>query len=268
MTCEEFVPFMDAYVDHELDDQDIREVEMHLESCSRCKESVNYQIAYKEGIKRHLAIRAPESLESKMWSFIEEQHALDAEAEVAEESNVVALEPKKKRSLGWILAPIAAAFVAVLMVPNLTVSPASSTTTPVIEQTLEWHRGNYPIEVAGPDAHEVAGWFGDKVDFPMTLPDLGPQSTILGARIAHVQDRRAALVVYEVDGKRVSVLIFDGSDLTVPSEFVKRVNERDMVLMNQNGYELAVIQHDGVTYSVAGDLPESRFVNLVSQSFH
>jgi len=263
MKCDDFMPFLDAYVDQELDEQDVREAEVHLGSCHACREAVSYQTAFKEGLRESLHISMPPGLESRVWDYISSSSF--------EEPQVIELPVRSTRrriaAYGWIAAPLAAALAAVLLLPVLTVSPASSASTPVIDQTLDWHRGNFPIEVTGPDSDQVVAWFGDKVDFPVRLPDFGSRATILGARIAHVQDRRAAYVVYEVDGTRLSVMMFNGEGLTVPVDHVRRVNQRDMVLVNQNGYEVAVVQEGGVTYTVAGELPEARFVGLVSESF-
>lgn len=264
MKCDDFMPFLDAYVDQELDEQDVREAEVHLASCHACREAVSYQIAFKERLKESLLTSMPSGLEGRVWDFISKS-GTDEAVEVIDLPAV----SKRRRiaAYGWIAAPLAAALAAVLLLPALTISPASSASTPVIEQTLDWHRGSFPIEVTGPDADQVVGWFGDKVDFPVRLPDFGSRATILGARIAHVQDRRAAYVVYEVDGTRLSVMMFNGEGLTVPVDHVRRVNQRDMVLVNQDGYEVAVVQDGGVTYTVAGELAEDRFLALVTESF-
>jgi anti-sigma factor RsiW len=258
MTCDDFMPFMDAYVDHELDEQDAREAEVHLESCEKCRQVVTYQVAFKDHFKQVLKERAPGTLEERLWASID--------AEPVASPVVVDMRSRILKN-SWVAAPLAAAMVAIVLLPVMTISPASSTNTPVIEQTLDWHRGNFPIEVNGPDPKTVAAWFGDKVDFPVRLPNFGAEATIVGARIAHVQDRRAAYVVYNVDGTRLSVILFNGEGLTVPSEHIKRVNARDMVLLNQRGYEVAVVQEGGVTYSIAGELPEARFVGLVTDTF-
>ncbi len=263
MTCDDFMPFMDAYVDQELDEQDAREAELHLEACAKCRQVVTYQVAFKDHLKQVLKERVPNTLEERLWASIDAE-PLPESLVVA--PNVVSMRAKILKN-SWVAAPLAAAMAAILLLPTMTISPASSTNTPVIEQTLDWHRGNFPSEVNGPDATKVVAWFGDKVDFPVRLPNFGPQATILGARIAHVQDRRAAYVVYDVDGTRLSVMLFNGEGLTVPSEHIKRINSRDMVLLNQRGYEVAVVQEGGVTYSIAGELPEARFVGLVTDTF-
>lgn len=132
---------------------------------------------------------------------------------------------------------------------------------------MDWHVGNYPIEVTGPDSARVTHWFRDKVDFPVRLPQFaGRQVNLLGGRIAHVADRRAAYLVYEVDGVRLSVLVFDGEGLTIPSDRIREVGGRDVALLNNKGYEVAVLQDGGVTYTLTSELSEPAFVELVAAS--
>lgn len=266
MKCEDFAPFIDAYVDQELDEQDLVEMEIHLAHCDSCRERVSLQLRMKEGFKACLGQeKAPDALRERIFSQLEE---------ISLEDNVVAMPEVAKsedpssswlRRLSWVAAPLAAAVALVIVLPAFTVAPASSGTTPVVEQTIDWHQGNFPIEVTGPDADNVSRWFRNKVDFPVRPLTFASQrhANLLGGRIAHVQDRRAAYLLYEVDGTRLSVLVFDGQGMTVPAEQVREINGRDVFVSNRNGYEVAVLQKNGVTYAVTSELPEDEFLGLV-----
>lgn len=273
MTCEELIPFIDAYVDQELDDSDLRDMEVHLEECQACRGRVAYQVSFKDHFKQVMsATVAPAEFKQNLMAQLA---AVDAERHVepvVEPAPAAAvLAPTRSRGQwlrhAWVAAPLAAALGLVVVVPNFTVAPASSDVLPVVEQTVDWHSGNFPIEVTGPDAQGVTRWFRDKVDFPVRLPHFDHQrATLLGARLAHVQDRRAAYVVYEVDGTRLSVMMFDGQGLTVPSDRIRTVGSRDMMVVNQRGYEVAMLQDDGVTYTITSELPEPQFLSLVAGS--
>ncbi len=269
MTCEDFAPFIDAYVDHELDEQDLVEMEIHLARCDSCREQVAVQVRMKEEFKACLGQeRAPEALRERIFAQLEEV-ALEDDAIIALEPSPAASENPPSswlRRLSWVAAPLAAAVALVLALPAFTVAPASSGTTPVVEQTIDWHQGDFPIEVTGPESEDVSRWFRNKVDFPVRPLSFEQSATLLGGRIAHVQDRRAAYLLYEVDGTRLSVLAFDGQGLTVPADEIRSVNGRDLFISNQNGYEVAILQQDGVTYAVTSELPEAAFLELVSSA--
>lgn len=269
MTCEELIPFLDAYVDQELDAQDLRDMEVHLSECGPCRDRVNYQVQFKNHFKEVLEeTRAPEDFRARLLEALAAEGPaveFDEVAPVVEERRPVSRTAWLKHA--WVAAPLAAAIGLVVVVPNFTVAPASSDVVPIVEQTVDWHSGNFPIEVTGPDAQNVATWFKDKVDFPVRLPRFASDRvTLLGARLAHVQDRRAAYLVYEVDGTRMSVMVFDGQGLAVPSDRIRHVGDRDMMVVNQRGYEVALLQDDGVTYTITSELPEKQFLKLVSDS--
>ncbi len=279
MTCEDFIPFIDAYVDQEFDERERAEMEMHLRSCPECRELVEFQVGLKQQFKACLEERAPESLRERIFRDIEQQQAAasEHEAETSESAEVVELPTPHEEPAtddrpwllryGWIAAPLAAALAIAILLPSFTVAPAKSGQLPIVEQTVDWHVGNYPIEVTGPDSSEVSYWFRNKVDFPVRLPQFAEKDVnLLGGRIAHVRDRRAAYLLYEVDGTRLSVLVFDGDGLTIPSDKIRAVAGRDVALLNSKGYEVAVLQDGGVTYTLTSELPQKEFVSLVSSS--
>lgn len=282
MTCEEFIPFIDAYVDQEFDERELVEMELHLSSCAGCKEHVDYSVQLKRAVKECLeSERAPAGLKEAIFSDIEARSAdLEEEAALLAAPRFAAVAapqlpaPAQKAPVivryGRVVVPLAAAVAVMIALPSFTVAPAKSGQLPIVEQTVDWHVGNYPIEVTGPDAGRVAQWFRNKVDFPVRLPHFAPdrQVNLLGGRIAHVQDRRAAYLLYEVDGTRLSVLVFNGEGLTIPGDKIRTVGGRDLALLNNKGYEVALLQDSGVTYTITSELAEPEFVSLVSSTLH
>lgn len=279
MTCDDFIPFTDAYVDQEFDEREHAEMEVHLSMCDDCRERVDFQVKLKQQFKACLEEKAPESLRARIFEELEHHQAsLVTEADESEtaiqEADVVELPSSSSNDdrpwlarYGWIAAPLAAAVALVFFLPAFTVAPAKSGQLPVVEQAVDWHAGNYPIEVTGPDSARVTQWFRNKVDFPVRLPQFADrQVNLLGGRIAHVQDRRAAYLLYEVDGTRMTVLLFDGDGLTIPSDKIRSVEGREVAVLNSNGYEIALLQDSGVTYTITSELSEGEFLSVVSSS--
>lgn len=276
MTCEDFVPFIDAYVDQEFDERERAEMEVHLSTCAECRRRVEFEVKMKRELKACLEERAPDALRERIFRELELQAAEVPAAPMEVAAEVVTLQPaaanddvrrpRMSRALG-LVAPLAAVVALAFVLPSFTVAPAKSGQLPVVEQTVDWHVGNYPIEVTGPDSARVTHWFRDKVDFPVRLPQFaGRQVNLLGGRIAHVLDRRAAYLVYEVDGVRLSVLVFDGEGLTIPSDRIRDVAGRDVALLNNKGYEVAVLQDAGITYTLTSELAEPEFLDVVASS--
>jgi anti-sigma factor RsiW len=87
------------------------------------------------------------------------------------------------------------------------------------------------LEVSGPPT-AIASWFGDKIAFPVTLPEV-PGYELQGARLVAVDGKPAALVVYENEAARryVSLLTF-----TAPVD--------DLVGLTQSGNFTTATQAD------------------------
>lgn len=144
-------------------------------------------------------------------------------------------------------------------------APNSNT---IVTESVQWHQRNLPIEVTGPSDEQVRYWFRDKVNFPVRLPRFDRAShrqvNLLGARLSHLREKQAAYVVYESDGNKVSVMVFDGQG-------VKRLApapRQDPRVYNANGYNVAIVEDNGVTYSITSELPREDMVQLVDAAFH
>ena len=261
MNCDDFTPFIDAYIDGEFDERDRVEFEAHLAHCEACKQEVDFQLQFKQHLKVSLQEdRAPQALRHNILAALEQEAA-----QIQQEEQEAARAESRRRRKIWA-APLAASMAILLFLPAFTIAPASSKQLPVIEQTVDWHQGNLPLEVQGTQ-DQVARWFHGKVDFPVRLPHFKHDSArLLGARIANVQDRRAAYLLYDIDGARMSVMVFRGDGLKVPSDKVRNISGRDVALMNANGYEVAVMQDNGVTYTMTTELDKNKFVTLMEEA--
>lgn len=266
MKCSDFRPFIDAYIDGELDERDSGELEAHLSDCDECRQAVEHQAALKDAVSRCLSDgeqQAPTELRERIESAVQ--------SEGAASGNWLARAANRNR-WQWVAAafPVVAGVAAMVwMMSAMTVAPAASGGVPAVEQTVNWHKAGYPVEVKGPEAKRVAEWFRGKVDFPVRLPSFqGRDVEVIGGRIAQIQNHHAAYVAYDLDGARVSVMVFHaGADVQVPAKQIRRVGDRDVAFMNSNGYEVAVIQDAGLTYTMTSDLPEPALIEVVRSSF-
>jgi mycothiol system anti-sigma-R factor len=263
--CQDFAPFIDAYLDGEFAEREQIEFETHLEHCDACRAEVESRLELRETFRACLSSEeAPDELREHIMAGLDEI-SCGADEPTPEPT---AAAPSWRSRAALALAPLAACAALVFLVSNFTtIAPATSEPPPVIEQTVEWHRGNFPIEVEDSDPREISGWFRGRVDFPVRLPHFSARDVSLqGARLAHVQDRRAAYVHYEVDGHKLSVMMFHGDGLKVPSDKIRSVDGRDFVLMNNHGYDVALVQDGGITYTMTSELPEDRFLSIVESS--
>ena len=258
--CEDFTPFIDAYIDEEFGERERADMEAHLDNCDGCRRKVQAQLTFKTQLQKHLGdSKAPESLRQKVLTGLD-----DVQLELEENSSRPWFTMSRA---GWVAGPLAAVVALAVVLPEFTVAPAASNPAPVIDHTVDWHQGNFPLEVTTADPGEAQEWFEDKVDFSVRIPQFNDDRVnLLGGRIAHIEDRRAAFLLYEVDGARLSAILFDGDGVKVPRDRLRRVQDRDIAWLNQQGYGVAVVQDSGVTYAMTSDLSEERFLGLVADS--
>ena len=257
MTCEEVQRFAEAYADGEFGEPEQVELEAHLDGCPDCSRVIATQQAFRQFLRE---------------SFSEEE----APAHLREAISVSIRAPSDQR---LALSPrsligLAAALFVTFMIPGLlqknlvddTFSYESS--IPVIEASVDWHRRSLPVEVTGPDANTVSQWFHDKVDFPVNLPEFhtAHASNVLGGRLTHLNNQNAAHIVYDVEGSKVSVIMFaNNGDLQLPRRKQELVGE-DYFRGTSSGYNVALFDNNGVTYSITTDLPAQSFNSLVSNA--
>lgn len=138
------------------------------------------------------------------------------------------------------------------------VAGTSSFASPVVGESVAWHRRSVPVEVVGPDPNAVRRWFSDKVSFAVTIPEIDGPARLLGGRLSHVRQYEAAYLLYEVNGSKLSVMLFDAGDLEDETNFSNKT-----FVDNSNGYNVAIREKSGVTYTFTSDMNAEELADLV-----
>lgn len=279
MDCGEFQRFVHAYIDGEFEPEDAEPLEEHASTCDTCRQLAEREASFRHHIKQtYTSEPAPEELRRRLAAVLEARDAM-ALAAAAPPALVVSRAAPRWRRLEWVIGPalaLAAALVLVVLARGAFEAPAAPQATPdaaassapIIAEAVTWHRRNLPIEVTGPSTVRVRHWFDGKVDFPVRLPEFDRQETgavnLLGARLGHVKERQAAYVVYEVQGNKMSVIAFDGRDLVATQ---RPDRGQPIVFENAGGYNVALVEDNGITYSITSELPRADMEKLVQAAF-
>lgn len=256
MNCAEFDRFAEAYVDGEFDPAGRAEMDTHLERCEECNRHVASLETCRALVRSSLApVSAPHTLKQSIRAVVRRQRSADPVL------------------TGWSLAALGIALLAALIMPKVWQNDTSDLlgeepeTAPIVEATIDWHQRNLPVEVTGPDTEAIRQWFDDKVDFPVRLPTFasGRSTSVLGGRLSQINNRSAAHVLYEVNGTKVSVVLFQlGEELHIP---VRRGPQPfDYFWDTRNGYNVALFTDNGVSYAIATELPQPNFSRLMSNA--
>ena len=289
ISCEIVRRHVDAVVDGEVDPDTQIEFEQHLDGCGPCRVHLSFARSFKKQVKEAAADwpGAPPGLASRI------QRSLDAEdarrAAAAPDAPVGASETERPPlGLGGVrlvplrakyTVPAAAAAVALavlaareggnpiateegLRVDTASAAPGSS----IFEDVVRRHSSEHPAEVSGPPT-QVASWFRGKLQFPVRPIEFnGPDVRLVGARISNVRDREAAAFFYTVQGHRVTVMVFEPP--APVDRLARRANVRGRGIWygSAHGHTVPVVEHDGLTYAIAGDLDRRSLLMLAASA--
>jgi mycothiol system anti-sigma-R factor len=249
LRCAGISRFVDTYLDGEFAETDRAEFEGHLNECDLCRGKVRVQAEWKSAIKAaapHEA--APAALRNRV-------------------ARSIARESKPMLSWrAWAVRAMPAA-AAVGLLATFMISKVQW--SPVAADVVAKHQKMMPIEISGSGGNElVKKWYADKVDFPVRVPQLCKQAacTLRGGRLASIGDKQAAYLVYDVNGDKVSVFIFDASDLPIETRRKTVIDNREVYFDQEHGYNVALFRDRGVGYAIASDLDQEQMVKMVSSS--
>lgn len=246
MNCKEARKFLDAYGDGELAPSSMIDVENHIESCESCGAVSILNQRLKKELNRLGDVKAPEHLRLKI------------EAMRKEKSNVT-------RLILIAAVPLAAAASLLMILASPFSSGPKEQLDQVVHDVVARHAGELPMEVTGPDPIEAASWFRGKVDFPVKAPNLNlKKASFQGARLSNVRAHQAAHMTYNVDGHRVTLMIFNRQRSQFSGGRRIKVADKDVLMGRQNGFNVAVLLDGDMAYALSSDLPQDRLISLIN----
>jgi len=196
MACDSWRGKLDAYVDGELTPADARAFSQHLRECPTCTAEALERVQ----IKRAVASAG-------------KLYVVSAELR----RKVLKSASSKLRSQSrWAWAVVAAPAVLVVIVSVLVYLSAARQKTGsqhVLSELTDLHvaalASATPVDVLSTDRHTVKPWFEGKIPFTFNLPELqGTEFTLIGGRVAYLEQSAGAQLIYQIRKHRISVFIF------------------------------------------------------------
>lgn len=294
ISCRVVSRHVDAHVDGELDTTTQVEFDSHLASCPHCREEAALTRAIKAETKRALGgTRAPDALRRKLLAALAQAPAAPPTVEASARESAPPIEPSapapaptQRREIprGYVVAaryvvPAAAAAVVFAAFATQRGDGASDTSPraqramaaamPLFEEVVRRHASEYPAEVHGSE-REVSRWFRGRLGFqarPVVFD--GGDAELVGARISNVREQDAAAFYYDVDGHRVTVIVFEPPADVREMRFGAqraRVGNQDVYYRQVHGYTVPMVQADGLTYAFTGDLDSQSMIQLAAHA--
>lgn len=258
MLCEDVQKLIHPYVDGELgndaagDGDERASFERHLSGCRACRDLASYQTMFKSALRQRMPRKqAPADLVARIRGDL---------------ARMPVPVPAWRRQL-WRATPVVAA-AAILLLLGVSLH-RRGTTSAVVSSSIQKHTSELPVEIASRDADSVRTWFRGKVAFPVRAPHFAaePAAQLVGARLSNLRDRDAAYLVYEINGAKVSVFVFDPSLVELGEDDGYRMVSGRKVYLDEHGpYNVALFSDRGVGYAITGDVDEQTMLRLVSAS--
>jgi anti-sigma factor RsiW len=222
------------------------DVDNHVETCESCRALSLVNNRLKSELKKLGEVRAPEHLRVQVSKLRD-----------GGRSRVVRV------AFGAAL-PLAAAASLLIVFGSPFSSEPEEQLSKVVEDVVARHTGELPMEVTGADPVAAASWFRGKVDFPVRAPSLNLQkASFQGARLSNVRAHQAAHMIYNVDGHRVTLMIFNRASTHLTGGRPVKVGDKDVLLGRRNGFNVAVLLDGDMAYALSSDLPQNRLLSLV-----
>ena len=242
MVCEFWKSQLDTYLDGELPEEEARNFDAHVRSCSSCSADALSRVQMKRAI--HIA--------GKRFTPNAEFRRRTQES--------IALKPRRGFRLGWIFA--AAAVVVVLVAGVLTSHylGAQSARDHVFSEIADLHvatlASSSPVDVISTDRHTVKPWFQGKIPFAFNLPELqNTDFTLVGGRMTYLEQTPGAQLIYDVRKHHISVFIFPDGALraNLGGDSISRLNQP---------FNTDTWSQGGLRYFVIGDASAADLDNL------
>ncbi len=250
MNCHEIEPFLHAYLDGEFGEEERVAIVAHLQTCEACQKLALFEEDFIRRLKW-----APSKVSAPPWLKQNIRRAL--------KQNTLT-HGWFYRSWKWTVPTAAAAtlLIAVMVVNQRPKNPDYS----IAEQSIDWHRLHIPMDVRSSSPDSIRRFFQDKVSFAVRPPVFSqPRIELTGARLANLKEYRAAYITYQVDGRRISVFVFDPN--AIPrSTHVTRIGKRKVQWQNVRGYNVVFFTSGKTGYAVTSDLDRQRMLRLIADS--
>lgn len=262
VSCEQASRWTDAWIDGELDPSAALLVEDHLAGCAGCRAEADMIRKLKRGLGALREDCAPTALRFRITA------ALDA-CEREQEAERGAVQ-RRKHGRNFALAGAALAGVVLANGVKLRTGAPATTTAgmlPVVEDIAERHARELPVEVSNSDPAAVTRWFRGKMDIPVRpVMFRGMTARLVGARISNVQDQMAAALTYDVDGRRMTVFVFDNARMPRLEASTAMVHGRPVYTTSAHGYTVTLTEQQGIGYAIASDLPPHECARIVAHA--
>ena len=194
MICREFEPWLQAFVDGELDMETMTAAQAHVSSCPECHGRVDGERRFRALLRQQPQAMAPPELRARLLGLAR-------------------LERRRAAMRLWLGIPAAAAALVLVVVFLMTRGLAPGPAAPMlvdalVDKHLAYAQIEGPAEFTSGEPGAVAAWLRDRVGMRVPVPDYSHAGIrLVGARISETDEQKLAYLLYEKGHMLMSVFM-------------------------------------------------------------
>jgi len=264
--CDDAVNIL-RYLDNEFSGRELETFRAHLQSCPTCKARLEEERAFSTVLHRSRPLyQAPEQLRSQVSEILKQHPAAGNAERIYLQLLRILQRPFPNR---WPYLPSWGVLVTALMVASLFLSFVPGVVRRVhaascVETAIAVHRsylnGSLDPQIQSDSPTLVSAWFAGKVPFDFRLPtarDSNPVYRLAGARVISYRERDAALVIYETQGEKISLLVASNKYATIAGGDEVRSGNLVFHYFSREKFKVITWSNHGLSYALVSSLSAS-----------
>jgi anti-sigma factor RsiW len=265
-SCDDNVNIL-RYLDNELSGPELETFRAHLKICPTCQRRIEEERAFSRVLHRSRPLyRAPDELRNQVSEILKQRPAAGTAEGICEWLPRILQRPFRNswpHLQPWRIWVTALVLVALCLrfAPGVVRRVHAAT---YVETAMEVHRryleGSLAPEIQSDSPTLVSAWFAGKVPFNFRLPaarDSNPVYRLAGARLVSYRGHDAALVIYETQREKISLLVASnkyaavaGGDEVLAGSLVFHYFSRDK-------FKVITWSNHGLSYALVSSLSAS-----------
>lgn len=203
MTCEIWRRQLDSYVDSELKEDELAELESHLRTCPFCAAQALGRLQMK-----------------RMTQAVGARYSPTPQFRLRIEQSIKA-KRKPLWTFAWLPRVAVAAAVLAVVIGSAGLWLQHSRREQVLTEWADLHvsalASTNPVDVISSDRHTVKPWFAGKLPFTFNLPEpQGSPFRLIGGRVVYFDHNPGAQLLFSYGQHQLSVFIFQDHPNAMP----------------------------------------------------
>lgn len=270
-SCDDYAIKTLRYLDHGLHGQELEDFLSHLESCADCLAHVEAEKALSQTMRRSRPLYSAPAVLRDRISVVTAQPSRLVRVRERGDQRRYGIFGKTvpgflERLSSWrILVPAAAVLILCLaLVPDILRNVQAAS---YVETALATHRnylkGTLPSGLQSNSPEAVTAWLRGKVPFDFRLPvaesasEKNPAYRLTGATLVDYKGKPAALLTYQRENDKISLLVDSSSSAIVAGGDKVRFGKLTFHYRTDSGFRVITWSNHGLAYALVSSVSGS-----------